>query len=116
MITIEEARTRVAAGAKVLDTVKPGWASKVDVGILCMSHSFSCVLAQVYERGFAMAVEMLSLDLSRPLSMYLDAWGFHDDTGFNNYPQLQNAWIEAIAARQSWPEAAVQPVRELVGQ
>jgi hypothetical protein len=46
-MTIIEARERVAKGAALLDTHRPGWAQKIDCGKLNLSDGCTCILGQL---------------------------------------------------------------------
>lgn len=114
MLTIQEARGRVANGAQWLDGIEPGWAGSVDPGLLSMSSSCLCVLGQACG-GYFRAVETYGWNQLSDQSMCYSpeavALGFGigptdvEDRGpFSEeadaaYSTLQDCWIREIADR-----------------
>jgi hypothetical protein len=49
-ITTTDAERRVAAGAALLDTARPGWPALVDLNVLDIADWRSCILGQLYGR------------------------------------------------------------------
>ena len=118
-LTQDEARARVARGAAHLDQVRPGWHERIDVGTLTLWDPCGCIVGQL--SGAQFPVGLLALRV---------AWGKSVEYGFEfpiwmplmipadarqqicreHYQPLQDAWIEAIAAR-TFPVSA-SPVAE----
>lgn len=99
MITIAEARERVARGAAHLDRVRPGWEKKIDVGTLTLSSCKSCVLGQLFsdeseEFHFLRGTEVLGWD---NVACMVNGVGADNN---DDFALLQDAWIEAIAERR----------------
>ncbi|KXK63382.1 hypothetical protein AWW66_03450 [Micromonospora rosaria] len=46
-LTVDELQDRVTAGVAWLDQHHPGWADRIDVDVLDLDDSLSCVLGQV---------------------------------------------------------------------
>ncbi len=100
MLTFDQARTRVARGAALLDQVAPAWAHAIDLGALRLETCGSCILGQLFGDY---------LDAYRRIQMLHRYGGAH--YGFdvtmeeflgirrNNYETLTQAWLEAIADR-----------------
>lgn len=97
-LTVTIARERVARGAALLDRKRPGWFERIDVGTLKLSSCTHCVLGQLWvsedksSRDFSRALQELQLETSEPR---LHGFAAHD----GGFSLLQDAWIEAIAAR-----------------
>lgn len=124
MLSLEEARTRVARGAAHLDQVRPGWFNRIDVGTLTLSSPCRCVLAQAYSELrsdeydddlYTKAAKAAGLRWLGPAKETIDL-GFYcygDDYGI-----VQDAWIEAIADRRLASAKLIEtpePVSEPVG-
>lgn len=106
MLSMDEARARVARGAAHLDAVRPGWANRIDVGTLMLHDPCGCIVGQlVATRCYPVGLRVLGIG---------DSWRTGFDLGGETYPVeiddisaavladfhiLQDAWIEAIAAR-----------------
>jgi hypothetical protein len=114
MLTIDEARSRVAKGAAHLDTVRPGWWDAIDVGTLALSNPCGCIVGQlvpgttfsnftrqarrvfpVTTNGWPWGVDLDARDVDAGGMGLACAADF--DRGF---VLLQDAWIEAIADRR----------------
>lgn len=119
MISQEDARARVANGAAYLDQVKPGWFNQIDTDTLTMINPCGCIVGQLcgdYNR-----------DLKELLGRGADAFSLSQTYGFNlplewNEGQptvawlaLQDAWVEAIAARKfpDAPARSTEPARTI---
>lgn len=101
MLTIEQARTRVARGAAHLDRVRPNWFTEIDEGTLEMSNCCRCIIGQLtgnFYRGLAM--------LDFPDDVTTTEYGVAvrppaaPGTLDRVWRPLQDAWIEAIADRR----------------
>lgn len=113
MLTLDEARERVARGAAHLDQMRPGWHAEVDTGTLTLSSCTQCVLGQLFggewdvDAPFLHGLKCLNLYEKRGNASAV-THGFAIGTGDaadpdNAEPEfqwLQDAWIEAIAARR----------------
>lgn len=116
-MTKKDAIARVAAGAAFLDRKAPGWASRVDVGLLRLSNCFLCVMGQLFG-AYDSGRDKLALSHDAAF-----AYGFHRSTqaeieGWIVGPDrdwylLQDAWIVAIADRVV-PKIHVQAEAEAV--
>lgn len=100
MLSIKEARARVARGAAHLDRVRPGWAQQIDVGTLTMHNSALCIVGQLTGGTYA---PYSKLQIKPPEGTELYGFLALDLDGSNNtfaeYDLLQDVWIETIAAR-----------------
>lgn len=111
MLTNEEARQRVANGAAHLDSARPGWEHRIDVGTLTLHDPCGCIVGQLCG-GFDMRSIGLRTGLQcRQANELADSatYGFDLDasemikfvgTREQKYQPLQDAWIEAIADRR----------------
>lgn len=109
MLTLEEARGRVARGAGLLDTVAPGWAQAIDLGMLRLDSCGSCILGQLFGDY---------IEAYRRIGVLRDKGGAH--YGFDvtieefrglrriHYGTMTQAWLEAIADRIIVPEPAAR--------
>ena len=124
MISMDEARSRVARGAAHLDTVKPGWFRRIDTGTLTLHDPCGCIVGQLcrsrperdrsgsyfsdsqlaelglIQRGTFTSLtdeEYDALVSYLGFDMTVDECEACDDC--DEYAVLQDAWIEAIAAR-----------------
>lgn len=109
-ITIEEARSNVARGAAYLDQQRPGWFQRIDIGTLTLHDPCGCIVGQLCGTGHEFVDGMRSLSIPFDNHGSFDAKGYglalenltgvtHDDPRAD-YVILQDAWIEAIAARR----------------
>lgn len=122
MLRADEARLRVARGAAHLDRVRPGWHDRIDVGTLTLHDACGCVVGQLCGRNFRsglIALGVVTLSAAFGFSSLLE--GDADKAEWRRllatlgpdaamvtwYRPLQDAWIEAIAARR-------HPVKEYV--
>ena len=115
-LTLEVARQRVARGAHHLDRMFPDWATRIDIGTLELNCEENCVLGQLYgnfwDAVHAVPVfrkpgdEWFVADLPVRYGFVLayaelvNADSFGAEPG---YQRLQDAWVEAIAARVAQP-------------
>jgi hypothetical protein len=112
---------RVARGARLLDTVSPGWWLRVDPDILDMSSSWACTLGQLYgaaspdETPFAHGMRRLGLDRDADEDVQ---FGFDCVIAYNAalpHLELDALWRAEIAARRSSDprdqESDMAPVR-----
>ena len=107
MLTIEEARTRVASGSAYLDEHRPGWFKEIDTGTLSMSSSCLCVMGQLagasWIAGDIVAshprlLPAITLDDPRTCTYTTEPKADYAERTAD-YRVLQEAWIEAIADR-----------------
>lgn len=105
MLTMAEACLRVGRGAAWLDKVQPGWADRINVGVLNLGDTRACVLGQLFDDPEAMCC-----GYCRALAVYpeMDAddalvidCGFDiaDDESMFEAMLLHDAWVDAIASR-----------------
>ena len=117
MVSLEEARIRVARGAAHLDQVRPNWFNEIDTGTLDLQSGCFCVLGQLTNGAFdevaigfrskysITAEESATYELvTHGFSLNLHAgevpdW-INEPERRIHYRTLQDAWIEAIAARR----------------
>lgn len=135
MLTMDEARARVAKGVASLDKARPDWADCIDVGTLSMSGACLCIMGQLANgaawehAGFSLyqypdLVPAVTLDDASTRTYRDDQFGTDYEERRRDYVVLQDAWIEAIAARRfpdsvaSAPQScdAVDPVAANVPQ
>lgn len=116
MLTIEQARERVAKGAAHLDATRPGWHDRIDVGTLTLHDPCGCIVGQLMPNttftNFNQRARVLF-----PISVDEQAWRWgvdasgRDASGDNHewatteeyrgaFTILQDAWVEAIADRR----------------
>lgn len=108
IISQDEARRRVAAGAAYLDRTLPGWHDRIDVGTLTLHEPCGCIMGQLAHVGAVFSFNKGLRLLGIPL-MDCARYGF-DYTVIetvdqrplhaSDYQPLQDAWIEAIADRR----------------
>ena len=102
MISLEEARIRVARGAAHLDQVRPGWQDRIDVGTLTLHDPCGCIVGQLarIEGGSFTGVwmDILHGQWTEELTAGVGLGVFSHSQA--DYAVLQDAWIEAIAARR----------------
>lgn len=126
MLTTEEARARVAKGAAHLDTVRPGWIDRLDVGRLTLHCGGFCVLGQLF-MDFWIGVDSLYGIKPAQIDDAFGGWQLNDlpaSHGFvmprcelasydletddydyePDYRPLQDAWIEEICNRRMLAE------------
>lgn len=132
MLTSEDARARVAKGAAHLDTVRPGWFNRIDVGTLTLHDPCGCIVGQLCGTNrdeFYSAVQSLFQSGARwEWGVELKTEDSHGSFGVpiaERYQPLQDAWIEAIAdrklaAEKQWVRAVEvmatsEPLSEPVG-
>lgn len=128
-LTVEEAKTRVADGARWLDIEWPHWYLHIDVNALDMGADCSCVLGQMTgsfnTARFKIWPESLAqraigkLTGREPLGARLAvALGFDAPESLfelereSDFKVLQDAWLDAIALRR-FPDATT-PVAESI--
>jgi hypothetical protein len=102
MLTHEEARVRVAAGAAFLDRKMPGWAARIDITTLDLKDECHCIVAQTYTSTYSTGCRKAKLNIvSAPspvdLGFYLCEQPSLMKRG--SWDVLQDAWIAAIADR-----------------
>lgn len=129
MLTLDEARRRVAKGADVLDLVRPAWYDRVDPESLEMSLCTRCVVGQLCGvRGLgATGIYRREAQLLFALQNEGDAWIYglelqqpddflHQDGRtvlfgvMGAYKLLREAWIEAIDERRARDTACREEV------
>ena len=106
-ITYAHAQARVAAGARYLDDVDPGWHARIDAETLALADGTCCVLGQLhgdFRRGLLRA---RLLDFSSAPRANLMPWrfGFQCEPGLDpasqdrDYAFLDRAWRVLILER-----------------
>lgn len=113
MLSIEEARSRVAKGAAHLDRVRPGWFHRIDVGTLTMWDPCGCVVGQICGNFNAHLRQLLPNQDCVEFGLNLPwAWDSYSEPT-PEWTVLQDAWIEAIADRRlasiSQPDLVAAP-------
>lgn len=105
-MTSADARSRVARGAAHLDTVRPGWAGRIDTGTLTLHDPCGCIVGQLCRTGFLFLRGLVELGVDEfspdTLGFEIDdeSADWHDLTSkIKAYQPLQDAWLEAIADR-----------------
>lgn len=114
-MTPTEARERVAKGAAHLDQVRPGWERRIDTGTLTLHDPCGCIVGQLCNTGYMFSAGLVMLRVSEgktaeALGFERDTWGGEPSGKLltraqveawsrEQYGYLQDAWIEAIAAR-----------------
>ena len=95
---LEQAQQQVAAGARLVSQLRPGWALLVRPRELDLSRIYSCVLTQVwgsYSEGLA-AVGCHPTDIDRLVELGLSVtWEETEDMVVSDavYRTLRDAWI-----------------------
>lgn len=101
---------RAKIGATVLDVLRPGWASEIDLAKLRMSSCQECVLGQLYGDYWEGAEKLfVTRSTGRNSETRIDngahsaaiAAGFHseDPAGILDYARLTAAWTREIRKR-----------------
>ena len=105
----------------MLDREHPGWANKINTRALDLGDGCFCILGQL-EGSFVGALERRGWPLFADsnacvLGLYLtpdEALGFDIVGDDEDYTELQDAWLEAIAERISAAPVATWTHRDLV--
>ena len=89
---------RVAKGARLLDTVKPGWAAEINIEGLNLESPCDCVLGQLY-KSYASGISALAINhVPHKYGFTLGGYG-----NIRQYPAyfavLKSAWIPEIKKR-----------------
>jgi hypothetical protein len=120
VLTVAEARSRVAKGAALLDDKRPGWADRIDLASLDMGCCSQCVLGQVFGSFFWAASGFWPI---HDLKQRAEEHGFDLNTADadsvaaaeEEWTILRNAWVGIIQERRSPPALAVSNLAELLG-
>ncbi len=133
-VTLADARRRVRRGAAYLDDVAPGWPDDVDADTLALGSGHRCVLGQLHGdfRVGLVRAHLLNLSSAPRASLSPVSFGFQCLSGLSealqdrDYAHLDQAWREAIRARQggsadedgrvSPPQPRVAPRREQLAE
>lgn len=137
MITIDEARKRVAVGAAHLDTARPGWHDRIDVGTLTLHDPCGCIVGQLTGNSqfnvtligltpacfigrsdairCGMELELYEREWARFAIAYTELRGPRP-TREQCFQPLQDAWIEAIADRRVCSQETIVLDHEMVGR
>lgn len=107
-ITLDQARARAARGAAYLDSVDPGWFTRLDPTVLALENGHSCVLGQLHGEfrlglGRADVLHMSSAPRANisPVSLgFLSERGLPAALEALDYQHLDQAWQEEIDHRQ----------------
>lgn len=108
MLTIDEARSRVAKGAAHLDQTRPNWFNEIDPGTLTLSNPCGCIVGQLmaettYGNFGRQARCLFPIDVADAASWGIDITARDTDgaaPAIRTFALLQDAWIEAIADRR----------------
>lgn len=118
MLSVEEARIRVARGAAHLDKVRPGWFNRIDVGTLTLRDPCHCIVGQLVGGSsfsrFATDVNRLFPELPSTSQANGTFYGVDIGAGCWHFSDFQDAWIEAIADRKLAANKPTSEVREAV--
>lgn len=100
MPTREEADLRVSRGAKLLDSLVPGWAHWIDPGLLKIESCTSCVLGQIFG-SYMVGYREVVLPQLQPSTYFGFDITIGESRGLRrkNYQELTEAWLRAIADR-----------------
>jgi len=90
-------------GIALLDKKRPGWCEKIDLEILDLGSTFTCVLGQLYKEDFnalSYRTQFLhgtpfGLGVSRLKLENASDYGF-DSSAHNSYGRLETGWKRAI--------------------
>lgn len=104
MVNDEDARARVTRGAALLDAIRPNWFNRINTGTLTLDSPCGCVIAQTmsvqYKVGcHRLGIQWSSGDCSDDLETQAQRLGFFQSHSAS-FRDLQDAWVEAIAARR----------------
>ena len=105
MLTKAEASARVAKGAARLDERLPGWERRIDIGILSLGSCFDCIVGQLFkdESAWPFSYGIRALDMGVD-GVGAAEYGVADHNGGERaFDYLQDAWVDAIAARVTQP-------------
>lgn len=103
MSVIDEVKVRVARGARLLDEREPGWASRVAIDRLAMSHCDLCIIGQVFGEGYRgglrylFASDEIEEDEDVECGFKWDAFG--GDSPIPEYDALARAWRDEVVKR-----------------
>lgn len=100
MITETLLAARAAAGAKMLDFRRPGWAGRVDIGRLDMRDGCRDVLSQAGYGRWPQSLDMLGLSIGDAIRLGLDLPRSTDE----EWTWLEAAWAGEIRRRLKAPE------------
>lgn len=120
MLSVEEARVRVARGAAHLDEVRPGWWNEIDVGTLTLRDPCCCIVGQLVGGSsfsrFSADVARLFPELPTVSIATATFYGVDIGSGLWRFSDLQDTWIEAIAARVLAHDAEGRDLRRDVSE
>lgn len=102
MLTIDEARRRVAKGAAHLDQVRPGWEHRINIAAFDVGSCVGCALAQSFGVEYAEACALAHLE-HRSVHGAAPHPDVYSRGFFGVNPQekeaLNEAWVELIGNR-----------------
>jgi len=118
MLTIEEARTRVARGAARLDQYVPNWFDRIDEIELDMANPNCCIVGQVFkETRHAVGPYIIGLNelqfecpfleiedamnvINHGFSIRTSDYGIDQIFGTDAWVILKKAWVDLIEERR----------------
>ncbi len=85
--------------------MQPGWVDRIDVGVLNLGDTRACVLGQLFDDpeamccGYCMAMSLYP-EMDENDDIVIDrGFDVSDDEGMFEAMLVQDAWVDAIAAR-----------------
>jgi len=103
-------RERVQRGAKMLDSVRPGWRDEISLGELNMRYPCYCILGQLWGNYFDAWTNLPKDDASDEITYGFDVTRYerHSPTAIDigvAYNTLDTAWREELSSRKSATDA-----------
>lgn len=92
----EQVAAKVHRAAAMLDRAQPGWAARIDVGLLEMMSIDHCILGQLYRPRWWNVFAGSGWGRGR---RHLEKQGYAIEVGVFASPHCQDVWIAAIADR-----------------
>jgi hypothetical protein len=92
-------KNKVAKGVALMDRELPGWEKKIDLELLDLGDSCSCIIGQAYS-GESYIASVHDLFEGSPFTENTtDEYGF-STPDCNDYPSLTREWKELILERR----------------
>lgn len=102
MLTMDEARARVAKGAALLDERVPDWLERIDTSKLSLLSPCLCVIGQVFGNYYLNVRRFMGVDETEHQAhgFWLIVTNLTEKKLIDaDYRVLQDAWLEAITER-----------------
>jgi hypothetical protein len=92
---------RIARGIAVMDRVKPGWVSSIDLSTFDIQDTGMCVVGQVFGGSYTAAIERLSecIGMGSEVTEVVCGFGFTFDVN-SPWDELNDEWRSILADLQ----------------